>query len=426
MDRFSRKKGFTNIVPERNSFLNAFLDGLNVSKKVVRDSNGNEIITKRHGMYEKAIYNPQQEIITGNRVCVYVGNPSIPFSEYSKALLTEKCSHYWNTIPETDLSRIHEKKLLILPCPVRILTTQELSTIRGFLKGSRRLVLFSGSDTTVANSILRQLESKLEIIPFSFAEAVYNMSGKITQNQLVWWPGYPVGWIGVYRDYWSTAKVIDWKGYGLLYDNITDMSPANYSTVWQLPENESIISFYGNYFHSSDQISKVNDYDPEEDLTWTMSWINMSIPLYPVGYIPYDYSTPFSLYEWRDWMNANIDNLPIYRIFRNGYALSKTSFAGGQYIDFLNSEYRGLSGSFLSYVTGERIVVASFKPLWLTVNYDASDIDDWYKTKELSNWLYASSLSYMNLFDQGGYSPFAPSTFHCQRGSDGSGSFYQF
>jgi hypothetical protein len=51
-------KGFVGGVPNQEQFADAFLKGRKISKKTTRDIDGNEIITKRHGMYQKTIYKP--------------------------------------------------------------------------------------------------------------------------------------------------------------------------------------------------------------------------------------------------------------------------------------------------------------------------------------------------------------------------------
>jgi hypothetical protein len=420
--------GFTKDIPDTNTSFRSSkreeLGGLSTVKMTDRIGNDEIIIKTFAERYQKVIYNKtSKEEGGGNLVCVFVGDNRTPFSEYDSGDLIEKTIHYWGVEPETDLSKLFEKKLLVLPCPARILTASETATIKKFLAGERRLVLFSGTDTTIANSILRQLSSKLEILPYSFPGEYYNMSGRITPNQLAWWIGKPVGWIGVHHDYWNTASLVDWKGYGILYKDITTMSPFMESCEWEDGANASIIAWIGDYLHSNDLAAKVSAYNPSTDPTWTMAFTTTGTPFYPAGYFPFVHTATLS--EWGAWMSTNSSNMPMYRILLPGHVPERTSFAGGQYTNWSDASYRGLTGSYLSYVTGERIVVGSFKPSWLTINYDPSDIDSWYKTKELSSWFLKAPLDYADLFNQGGYSPVLPCSFYCQLGTDGSGEVIQ-
>jgi hypothetical protein len=125
-------------------------------------------------------------------------------------------------------------------------------------------------------------------------------------------------------------------------------------------------------------------------------------------------------------MAANNDNMPTYFIHPYGFTRSKTTFAAGQYTNFSDLTYRELVGSFISYVTDENIIVASFKPSWLTTSYAASDIDSWFKTKELSNWLLNATLEYTDLYGDGGFQVLPPAYVKHTRGADGSGEVVQY
>jgi hypothetical protein len=420
--------GFTKDIPDTNTSFRSSkreeLGGLSTVKMTDRIGNDEIIIKTFAERYQKVIYNKtSKEEGGGNLVCVFVGDNRTPFSEYTTGDLIERTIHYWGVEPETDLSKLFEKKLLVLPCPVRVLTASETATIKKFLAGERRLVLFSGTDTTITNSILRQLSSKLEILPYILADGYYNVSGKITPNQIVWWVCKPVGWIGVHKDYWHTAALTDWKGYGILYKDITNLSPWAEACQWD-GYNANIVAWIGDYLHSNDLAAKVSAYNPGTDPTWTMTFTTTESPFYPSGYFPFVHTITLS--EWGAWMSANSENLPMYRIFPSGHTIGKVTFAAGQYNDWSNASYRSITGSHLSYATGERIIVGSFKPSWLTINYDPRDIDSWYKTKELSNWFLNASLNYADLFNQGGYAPVMPCRFYCQRGTDGSGEVIQY
>jgi hypothetical protein len=147
--------GFTKDIPDTNTSFRSSkreeLGGLSTVKMTDRIGNDEIIIKTFAERYQKVIYNKTSKEEGGNLVCVFVGDNRTPFSEYTTGDLIEKTIHYWGVEPETDLSKLFEKKLLVLPCPVRVLTASETATIKKFLAGERRLVLFSGTDTTIAN-----------------------------------------------------------------------------------------------------------------------------------------------------------------------------------------------------------------------------------------------------------------------------------
>jgi predicted transglutaminase-like cysteine proteinase len=73
----TRWTGFTNQVSDGSKFTNSFVDNLNISKSVELDASGNQIITKRHGMYQKKIYNP---VI--NEINHFTPTPIIDMGDY--------------------------------------------------------------------------------------------------------------------------------------------------------------------------------------------------------------------------------------------------------------------------------------------------------------------------------------------------------
>jgi hypothetical protein len=152
-----------------------------------------------------------------------------------------------------------------------------------------------------------------------------------------------------------------------------------------------------------------------------------SFSLFPSGYFPFSYAPSIDLYQWRDWMVANSDNLPLERIHRANYDRPKSNFAAGQYDNYSNAVPHGYAGSRFAYATGERIIVAAFRPSWLAIDYySAEDIDSWFKTKELSRWFLEATLSYSDPLGQGGFWPISGCSFYCQLGTDGSGEVLQW
>lgn len=88
-----RWKGFTDQVPISSNYTNEFVDNLNISKSASFDTEGQGIITKRHGMFEKVIYSKKEQgtaIITKPRPGhVDTGNYFIFFNDYGVPYVAE-------------------------------------------------------------------------------------------------------------------------------------------------------------------------------------------------------------------------------------------------------------------------------------------------------------------------------------------------
>jgi hypothetical protein len=441
--------GFTKDIPDTNTSFRSSkreeLGGLSTVKMTDRIGNDEIIIKTFAERYQKVIYNKtSKEEGGGNLVCVFVGDNRTPFSEYDSGDLIEKTIHYWGVEPETDLSKLFEKKLLVLPCPARILTASETATIKKFLAGERRLVLFSGTDTTISGAILRQLGSKLDILPDRYAHAGYhNAAAFITPKELVWYPAELAGFVTVHKDYWDTAIIKDWKGYGLLYSDVVSCQ-IYAGTMWSDETvSAEFVAFHGNYKFSQKLIDEMthylDTYNPADhifdhcwwphtgsspDAEWTYHFESLNDTLLPTGYITYSYTyADLAISGLRDWMSAN--QMPLYYICaHDADIMAKTSFAAGQYCNYSNYIYRYGVGSYLAYVPGERIIVSGFKPSWLSMNYDPKDIDSWFATRKLANWFLTATMEYVDLFGDGGFQAPPPVYMHHDIvGSGGGGGF---
>lgn len=324
-------------------------------------------------------------------VLVYVG-PNDDFSEYTREDLIRRTLHYWGVVPESNLGNLLDRRLLVLACPKRILTDQELVIIKAFLKGEKRVVLFCGTDAISANAILRQLESKLDFIP-SPPSGLANLSGKLPDKTLVWWPADITGWLNVNQAYWSTALVKDWKGFGLLYNNVTALV-LTFRILWDVTATEQIINWIGDYEYSVPLIYKHNS-------TWAVAF-DLNTTIYPTGYIPYLYDG-MTITALQSWMSANASHLPLYRYRPHDFVPAKTHFRYGKYVNYTDLLYRECSGTTFAYATGDNIIVAAFKPSWLTMPYEPADIDAAYTTRELAAWLVSGPLVYADNFEQGGF-----------------------
>jgi len=361
-------------------------------------------------------------------VCVYVGTMDANhFCEYSVDDLAKKSLHYWGVLPEMTLD-LAEKKLLILPCPMRVLTAGELSIIKKFMVGDRRVVLFAGSDTTSANLILRQLGSKLELsVPYT-STGLFNISGYITPQQLVVWPAYRTGNIGVHSSHSGEAITRDWRGYGLLYPNITTLSPYTI-TVWtdgNYPEKQAE---FGSYMYS---VQSYAFFDTHEHDVWA-TWAHLNLaPLNVAPGVPYlyttenDFGTP-AIPGLLGWMSSISASMPLYRMRPHGFVRSKTNFATGQYVNYNDILHREFTGAIVACAQGEHLIVAAYKPVWLTEWYSAQTLDTWYmgSLSKIANWMLNGNLSYVDLFNTGGFQALPPAYIGFQS-SGGDGGYYQY
>ena len=388
-----------------------------------------ETTVKNTGLYQKVYSTPKkEEKIDSNLVCVYVGSKTTPFSEYGMSDIIRGTMRYWNVEPERDLSKLFEKKLLVLPCPIRVLTEREVTTIKNFLKGNRRIAFFAGSNLTIANAILTQLESRFFIVAES-TPGVRVLAGYITPKELTIWPAYTLGRVSVYKTYWNTAIVKDWNGFGMLYNDVVAIAPYNI-IAWLGPNTQSFLDWIGLYTHSTDLLTKVNAYNPPPggtDPVWTVT--DPPSPTFPTGYLDGMGYGSLNLTAWGAWMSANIGNLPLSYIHAYGYNRTRTTFTWGtynlSYYNYTDKKYRGYIAAYTAYVPAEKIIVSSFKPYWLQYNYDAifsgSGIAG---PKEFSSWFLNGDLEYYDLFEQGGFQDWSASFMYWSRGGEDGGGFY--
>jgi hypothetical protein len=399
VDYFGKKRRYQGDVPGGKSRL-YFKDsaGDNFIKKMNQIELDGTISTSRSfGDYIKILHN-KPEGFKVNPVLVYTG-PGNDFSEYTLSDIASGCARFWGTVPMETLD-FTNKLLLVLPRPKRTLTADELEKVLKFKsRNNCRIALFCGSDESVSSQILIQLNSKLEFIEYTPALTGFkDLSGFIMINgakTLFWVPAEIKSFIGVRSDYWSTATLKDFNGFGLSYSDITGIVPR--FGTWRVGTLTSgWLSSYG-YYKYSESLFTVSD--PR----WTsISWPTSS-PLYPSTYFSSGYTQNKA--ELITWIGANIPELPMYYLSGNDWEPSETAFAYGSYRNYTEiTETRGIWNGFIAaYADGEKIITIGFYPSWLSkANGFNQDIGQTYKIMLFSLWLLYGKLDlYPDMFNTG-------------------------
>jgi predicted transglutaminase-like cysteine proteinase len=127
--RSDRKKGYVFSSNLAKIHSNSFINSINISKTTTRDKDGNPIICKRHGIYEKYIYNPEFAKFGGIRAkrnpdgCYFAvsvdghvtqcGDKVLSLSELSSGdlpLEAQQTVLYDNNLPYEPFMHYHNKK----------------------------------------------------------------------------------------------------------------------------------------------------------------------------------------------------------------------------------------------------------------------------------------------------------------------------
>jgi hypothetical protein len=353
--------------------------------------------------------NPVSKEKEKSLVMVYVGDPKTPFSKYTVAELAEQSKRLWNTIPDVSLETLAEKRLLVLPCPVRNLTTDETNIILKFLSGKgNRIAVFSGSDFTSTNLVLGSLKSKLQCTDkkSDYVPFYSNFSGFLplsaTTQQLFWILVKPTGQVVVHPAYWNTAVVKDPQGYGIIYNNITNMSPSVYYriTVPVDPYWESFLTSTDWYTYHQSIVDGfialyVKNYIWNEELF--LAWLDITrsgwfdfIGDYSSSYITWlsGWTTFTQLINWCTDI-ANVPYLPLRYHYRE--VPPTTTFGFGAYFNYSEtaSIVNTRLGSMLAYADNENIVVGSFEPTFLTgiTGFRNELLNRHYTVNDFADWL---------------------------------------
>jgi len=401
MDYFGKKRRYQGDIPGGKSRL-YFKDsaGDNFIKKMHQiELDGTTSTSRSFGDYIKILHN-KPEGFKVNPVLVYTG-PGNDFSEYTLSDIVSGCARFWGTVPMETLD-FTNKLLLVLPRPKRTLTADELEKVLKFKsRNNCRIALFCGSDESISNQILIQLDSKLEFIEYTRTSTYTgSISGFVMINgvkTLFWVPAEIKSFIGVRSNYWSTAVLKDFNGFGLSYSDITGISPV-------LPSfrvgNRPIwfawwLDTYDHYIYSE------SIFTISHPLWVSISWYRRSDSLYPLSYFLSMYTA--TLAELKAWCGANVNELPMYYLNDNSWYPAEMPFLYGFYRTYTEITRGTHNGFIAAYADGEKIIAIGFYPSWLSkaIGFN-QDIGQAYKIMLFSLWLLYGKLDlYPDMFNTG-------------------------
>lgn len=359
----------------------------------------------------------------------FIGKSTSPFSEYARADISARCLRYFKTGPNANLNDLSNGriKVLILPCPVRVLTAVELAAIQAFRNTGGRVALFTGDNRDKANEVLVQLGSKLEIMPTLYMPSdpgIHILSGYMVEHDAVggaatlfWIPVEIRGWINLRQANWGTAKLKDFSNFGLAYNGCA--AAMTYETFLKAQRATGYPLGFG-FVHETAIIG------PQTPDTWSVTWYQFST-VFPTGYVaPYTADRE----AWRIWLSANSAKLPYQKVADYGYSVPTiytpygTAWNLSSMLDAVD-----MFGPLTAYAEGENLIVAALKPSWLTEAIENPVLLDYYfHTQEFSDWMSTGLMPIHDFFQNGNtfqpWPPYVP-TFYSWGGVDGDGSTLQ-
>jgi len=357
----------------------------------------------------------------------FIGKTTSPFSEYARATISARCLRYFGTGPNANLDDLMNDYIqtLILPCPVRVLTPDELTKIQAFRVAGGRVAIFLGTNRTVANDVLIQLNSKLEFMPTFYTTAIKTLSGWYveegeTAQTLFWIPARVRGWINVKQSEWPTAVLNDFNGMGIKYDDVCAMM---YMSYWQATE--------GGYPHPAHYCQELYDAIVASPSDFTIQWYDYRTSCYPSGYIgtyPTDKPTIAA------WLLANMAKMPTYKVAPYNYVRDTIYTPYGNPWDWSDPDMIAdlePMGMILGYAKNENLVVAALDWAYLTDDVgDPVTLDYWWWTQEFANWLVGGQMPihdfYQNNCTMEIFPPWAPLYYSYSGYVDGTGAVIQY
>lgn len=295
-------------------------------------------------------------LIEEDDVLIYMGNNN-DLSEYSVDDIVKESIRHWRVIPSKILD-LSNKKLLVIPCPKRILTDNELTAIKSFLKSPIcRLFIFPGTSITYVNLILKQLESCLELVLIHGADTttVRRCYGILPSNKIVALPATLLAWIGVNESDSCIPVVKDINGFGTWYEGICSLSYLNY---YSAPDENTVWMF-------GQEILDKLDASSDHKVYWTTD------PDYVSPYYPYTWAEFTTEVDYIAWYNTYVAKgiAPMTKSAPVGYTPTRDS---NGWFNFANLGEFNFVGSMIAFVPEEKIIVTGFVPKWLTTSYDKS------------------------------------------------------
>jgi len=357
----------------------------------------------------------------------YIGKTTSPFSEYARDTISARCLRYFKTGPNASLSNLTNEriKLLVLPCPVRVLSDEELAAIQAFRGRGGRVAFFAGSNREKANEVLTQLGSNFEIMPTRYNTNIKNLSGFMKESgvsapSMFWVPVQITGWLNFKSSKWGDASLRDFHGYGLQYGS--DMA----ATMIQDAFYKHSSSLNGPFpaIHCSEQKNEIEGSPPP---SWTVTWVDPAgaAQVFPAGYRT---AYPTDLSAWANWIGANSGSMPHLRMEAYGYTIPTFSTPYGTLWDLEEMMGVDMFGAIMAYEKGSNMSVACMKLSFLTsATGDPAWIDYYYRTVAFINWLNNGEMPIHDFFQNGNtfqpWPPYIPSYYSYGGGYvDGDGS----
>ena len=205
-----RQRGFagglpsTGRPPRTNSLSGILARNPSFQQKI---SDGDTTI-KNTGLYQKVYSKKEKQEEPKFLITVYY-----PPSEITYKDLAPKTMKYWNVLPTANLYEVAQSMAVCVPSPTRLLTDGEVNVLKSMGK-HRKMFIFPGTNTTIYNEVLDQLECIFEIIPFTTA-STGGIYGIIPDGTLMYLPMTYRGWLRVRDKYSSLALVKDAFGKGI-------------------------------------------------------------------------------------------------------------------------------------------------------------------------------------------------------------------
>jgi hypothetical protein len=384
-----RKTGFTNSVPPGISNMGfragqrEDLGSLSTITTVMPQVDGNDALMKTFAeKFRKVIWTPRPDLPEGPGITVYQ-----PPSEISYKDLTPKTRRYWGVAPTYSLAEVAASRGVVLPAPTRVLTAAEVKVFK-MMAAKRRIFTFPGTNVTIFNSVLDQMDSIFEVIPFASPGSIGGVNGMYSSSGgLLNLPIIDRGWLKVRDKYSDLATVKDAFGKGMAFRKIMTVSPCY---IWP---GCSIGGPWSTEYIWGDEIRAI------AELGWDSGywWMGRNT-VYPADYPLDDWGslTKVQFLAWLDSLpleanpepghptNGLIKKLPSASL-GSGHPHALTKNAAGWY-DYTDLLYYDFIGARMAYYTEDNIMVAACTPYWLTAAYNVSLYDPYYTVKEFSKW----------------------------------------
>jgi len=323
----------------------------------------------------------------------YIGPSTSPFSEYTRDEVAIRTMRYFGGLANSRLADLSggNIKLLILPCPIRVLSDAELTAIQSFRGGGGRVAFFAGRDLEKANDVLNQLGSQFEILPTYDAveEGVYIISGICNMDDaptMFWIAANPTGWISKRQSFWSAAPFKDMSGFGLAYNDVTAVIYDTYLIQQSYPYSS---------LYMTDIMPDLIDSPP----TWDdVEWAFMSL-YFPAGHVAEYPEGKAALY---DWLAANTSFLPYSRMAQSGWSMPTIWTPYGNVWNLESARaYVDFFGALCAYAS-DNLIVCSFRLDMLTNAVGDPDAFDYYFWPvQFFDWLINGKLTQHDFFQRG-------------------------